>query len=197
MVSQRRYQAEHNARLEADARAQEAISKLANVAAVKKEARGTIITLSGSVLFASGRSALLPTAREKLDQVAEALKTSQDHQITIQGYTDSRGSDQKNQDLSLKRAQAVRDYLTQRGVPPDKLKAEGMGSANPIDSNDTTEGRANNRRVEIVVKPLADEQSPDETQSGQGSQGGSGQGFPHSSPPSSQPSKPPSTQSPR
>jgi len=69
----------------------------------------------------------------------------------VEGYTDSVGSDAANQKLSKDRAEAVRVYLVSKGVPSDKITSVGKGKANPVASNDTPEGRANNRRVEIIV----------------------------------------------
>lgn len=115
-----------------------------------------VITLSGEVLFASGESALLPGAMLKLNEVADALtKSNPDSKITVEGHTDSQGKPQFNQELSLKRAQSVRDYLVSRGIASDRITAQGMGSQRPIAPNNNAEGRANNRRVEIVVQPSA------------------------------------------
>ena len=111
-----------------------------------------VITLSGSVLFASGKYALLNTAMTKLDQVAEALKAQDsDKRMVVEGHTDSQGPDKVNQPLSLNRATAVRDYLVSRGVPSEKISAVGMGSSKPITDNLPAENRANNRRVEIII----------------------------------------------
>ncbi len=127
---------------------------LAAVAAVKEEARGMVITLSGSVLFASGKFALLNTAMTKLDQVAEALKAQDaDKRMVVEGHTDSQGSDKVNQPLSLNRGNAVRDYLVTRGVASEKITAVGLGSTRPIVDNKSAENRANNRRVEIIISP--------------------------------------------
>ena len=127
---------------------------LAAVAAVKEEARGMVITLSGSVLFASGKFALLNTAMTKLDQVAEALKAQDaDKRMVVEGHTDSQGSDKVNQPLSLNRGNAVRDYLVSRGVASEKITAVGLGSTRPIVDNKSAENRANNRRVEIIISP--------------------------------------------
>jgi outer membrane protein OmpA-like peptidoglycan-associated protein len=143
---------ERTARVQAEQRAKEAMSKLAEVASVREvPQRGTVITLSGSVLFATGQSTLLPIAQEKLNQVATALREQTDQSITIEGYTDNVGADDKNQELSLRRAQAVRDYLVAQGVPAERVQAVGRGEGSPVAPNSTPEGRANNRRVEIVV----------------------------------------------
>ena len=90
----------------------------------------------------------------KLGAVADALKDQTDHKITIEGHTDSQGSDASNMELSRGRAQTVKDYLVSRGVPADNIKSEGLGSSRPVADNRSTEGRANNRRVEIIVEPL-------------------------------------------
>jgi len=144
--------AEKQARETAEASLAGAMKDLAAVAAVKEDARGMIITLSGSVLFVSNKYALLNTAMTKLDQVAEALKAQgSDKRMVVEGHTDSQGSDKINQPLSLNRATAVRDYLVSRGVPSEKISAVGMGSSKPIADNLTPENRANNRRVEIII----------------------------------------------
>jgi len=120
--------------------------------AAKEEARGTVITLSGSVLFESAQSTLLPSAQAKLDQVSNALAAaSQDRNVDIEGFTDSQGSDSYNQGLSERRAEAVRSYLVQRGFDSRRIQSRGMGETNPIADNSSPEGRANNRRVEIII----------------------------------------------
>jgi outer membrane protein OmpA-like peptidoglycan-associated protein len=140
-------------RQEAEKRLAQAAADLAKFASVKQETRGMVITLSGSVLFASGKSDLLPAAQLKLNEVAKAL-TEQDPEskMVVEGYTDSQGTDASNQELSQKRAQSVRDYLVSRGIAADRVTSEGFGPNKPIADNKSPEGRANNRRVEIVVK---------------------------------------------
>jgi outer membrane protein OmpA-like peptidoglycan-associated protein len=146
---------EQQAHAAAEARAKDALDKLALASVpVKQESRGMVITLPGSVLFASNKSTLLGSAQSKLSQVADALKDQEDHKITVEGYTDSRGSDETNQLLSQRRADSVRDYLVSMGVPGDKIDARGFGSSSPVADNKSAEGRADNRRVEIVVKPV-------------------------------------------
>ena len=146
---------ERQARTDAERRAKEAMDNLARIAAIKDEPRGMVITLSGSVLFASGKAELLPVAQEKLNQVAQALKEQEDATMVVEGHTDSLGPASVNQELSLKRAQSVREYLVSRGIPPERVTASGIGPDRPIADNKTAEGRANNRRVEIVVQPRA------------------------------------------
>jgi outer membrane protein OmpA-like peptidoglycan-associated protein len=143
---------EKQARLAVEAKLAGAMKDLAAIAAVKEEPRGVVITLSGSVLFASGKYTLLNTAMTKLDQVAEALKAQDaDKRMVVEGHTDSQGSDSTNQPLSLNRAIAVRDYLVSLGVASEKITAVGMGSTKAITDNKTAENRANNRRVEIII----------------------------------------------
>jgi outer membrane protein OmpA-like peptidoglycan-associated protein len=141
-------------RKEAEKRAAQAAADLAKFASVKQDPRGMIITLSGEVLFQSNKSELFPGAQLKLDGVAKAL-TEQDPNSTmvVEGHTDSQGMAANNQVLSEKRAQAVRTYLVAHGVAADRITAVGFGQGTPIAPNNTPEGRANNRRVEIVVKP--------------------------------------------
>jgi outer membrane protein OmpA-like peptidoglycan-associated protein len=143
-------------RQDAEQRAAQSAADLAKFASVKQETRGMVITLSGSVLFTSGKSDLLPAAQLKLNEVAKAL-TEQDPESTmvVEGHTDSQGAAAFNQTLSQARAQSVRDYLVSRGIAGDRITAEGFGPTRTIGDNATAEGRANNRRVEIVVKPKA------------------------------------------
>jgi len=145
---------EKSARAEAEKRAREAFDKLAATAAgtIKQESRGTVITIPGSVLFASGKTTLLPNAQQKLALVADALKDQPGRAILVEGHTDSQGTDPSNQELSQGRAQAVRDFLVSRGVPSDRIRAQGLGSTRPVADNQSPEGRATNRRVEIVVQ---------------------------------------------
>ncbi|WAS99576.1 OmpA family protein [Nannocystis punicea] len=145
---------EQEQRAEAERRAALAIAALAEIAAVADEARGTVVTLSGSVLFVSGKATLLPSATSRLTQVAEALAAGDPGStFVVEGYTDSKGSDAFNERLSEERAQAVRDFLVEHGVAPERIQARGMGESDPVASNKTAEGRANNRRVEIVIQP--------------------------------------------
>jgi outer membrane protein OmpA-like peptidoglycan-associated protein len=145
---------EKSARALAEQKSNEALERLAaaNAANVKHEDRGTVITLSGNVLFASGKSQLLPGAQTGLGQIAEALKAQNDTKLLVEGHTDSTGNDATNQALSKARAEAVQSYLVSRGIPAQRVTAVGLGSSRPVADNKTPEGRANNRRVEIVVQ---------------------------------------------
>jgi outer membrane protein OmpA-like peptidoglycan-associated protein len=149
--------AEKVARAAADKRARDAMDKLAVAAAlsIKEEARGTVIVLPGSVLFATNKYDLLPNAQQKLNAVADALKNQQDdHKMLVEGHTDSQGTEASNMELGNNRAKSVRDYLVSRGVKADAISAVGIGQGRPIADNTSAEGRANNRRVEIIVTAL-------------------------------------------
>jgi outer membrane protein OmpA-like peptidoglycan-associated protein len=154
--SEEQLAAEQNARAAIKHRAKNALDKLAQAGvAVKEESRGTVITIPSSDLFDPGQTRILSSVEDKLAQVADALKEQGDRKIGVEGYTDSRGSEDTSQVLSQQRADAVRSYLVTLGVPGDRIEARGFGSARPVASNDSDEGRADNRRVEIVVvKPL-------------------------------------------
>lgn len=131
-------------------KAEQLAAALAKLAA-KEEERGLVITLSGSVLFASNESTLLPAAQNKLNEVAQALLVAKERRITIEGHTDSQGSSSYNMDLAQRRAEAVRSYIVSRGYPGNMIFAQGIGEGRPIADNNSAEGRANNRRVEIVI----------------------------------------------
>jgi outer membrane protein OmpA-like peptidoglycan-associated protein len=142
---------ERQKRVEAEKKAQDAMDALSKSLAVKADTRGTVITLSGGVLFATGQATILPGAQAQLNQVADTLKTQAEHHFTVEGHTDNQGTDAINNDLSNRRANAVRDYLVVRGVAAAAITAQGFGSTRPVSDNKTTEGRAMNRRVEIIV----------------------------------------------
>ncbi len=147
---------EKAAREKAEASAAAALASLNKIAQVKEESRGVVITLDGQVLFVTGKAELLPIARDRLNQVAKSLKELDDDKlVSIEGFTDSRGADDMNMKLSQDRANAVKDYLISQGVKAEKLRSVGRGEANPVASNETPEGRANNRRVELVVSSSA------------------------------------------
>jgi len=135
---------------QAQAEAQRAQDELRKLESFREEAGRTIISLPG-VLFEVGKAELAPMAARRLDTVVAALKAYPDKEIVIEGFTDAQGSETTNLALSQQRANAVRGYLESRGIPGDRLRAEGRGESSPIASNDTPEGRAYNRRVEIVV----------------------------------------------
>ena len=144
--------AEQAARDAVKQRAKDALAKLVQAGiSVKEQPRGTVITLSNSDLFDPGETKVLSSADDTLTQVTDALKKQGDRKIQVEGYTDSRGSADDNRGLSQQRADAVRAYLVAHGLPGDRIEARGFGPARPVASNDNQEGRADNRRVEIVV----------------------------------------------
>lgn len=111
---------------------------------------GVVVTL-GDVLFASGQAQLVEGARSSLEEVVDLLQTEPDKKIRVEGHTDSRGDAEANLKLSEQRAQAVVDALISMGVDKDRITAMGMGEDFPIDSNETEEGRARNRRVDVIL----------------------------------------------
>ncbi len=125
---------------------------LAAILETRREARGLIVSLS-DVYFDFDKATLKPGAKEKLSKLTGILLAYPgNYRIEIEGHTDSIGSDEYNQRLSESRAMAVRDYLTQAGLPADRIVAtRGFGKARPVVTNDTPEGRQINRRVEIII----------------------------------------------
>jgi outer membrane protein OmpA-like peptidoglycan-associated protein len=134
------------------AKLKDARDTIAKIASVKDDDRGMVITLQGEVLFKTAKWDLKAGAMAKLDQIANALK-GKEQPIVVYGYTDNVGAIDMNMDLSQRRATAVRDYLVTKGIPQDLITGEGKGPADPISDNTSVEGRASNRRVELVVKP--------------------------------------------
>jgi len=135
-----------------EAKLKDARDTIAKIAAVKDDDRGMVITLSGEVLFKTGEWNLKAGAMAKLDQIADALR-GKEQPIVVYGYTDNVGTRDNNLTLSQKRAQSVRDYLVTKGIPQDLITAQGKGPDEPISDNGSVEGRASNRRVELVVQP--------------------------------------------
>src|ERR1700674_1294125 len=118
--------------------------------ATRDTARGLIVNLS-DVLFDTGKSSLSPVAREKLAKISGIVLAYPDLRLAIEGNTDSVGSDAMNQALSEQRAGSVRDYLAKENIPSASMTSRGFGKSQPVASNDTAEGRQQNRRVELVV----------------------------------------------
>jgi outer membrane protein OmpA-like peptidoglycan-associated protein len=113
-------------------------------------ARGLVVNMS-DVLFDSGKFTLRPLAREKLAKISGIVLAYPSLKLAVEGNTDSVGTESFNQQLSEQRAEGVRSFLTQQGVPESSTTATGFGKTRPIASNDTSEGRQQNRRVELVV----------------------------------------------
>jgi outer membrane protein OmpA-like peptidoglycan-associated protein len=110
--------------------------------------------LPGEVLFATGKSELTAVAQQKLTLIAGTLAPqAEEHDIVVEGHTDSRGSRDFNMQLSQERAQSVMNYLVSRGVQAESITAMGIGPDRPLADNNSRDGRQQNRRVEIIVKP--------------------------------------------
>lgn len=112
--------------------------------------RGQVITL-GDVLFATGKSELRGSAVGNLGKLAQFLNRYEDRSVTIEGYTDSVGSEDFNMALSQRRADSVKTYLVKQGVAASRLHSSGMGMSAPVSDNATATGRQQNRRVEVII----------------------------------------------
>ena len=134
---------------EAQARAAMLEAQLADLAAKKTE-RGIVITL-GDVLFGTGQSTLTPDGMRSAQKLADVLKQNPARTVLVEGFTDSTGGTAYNQELSSRRAAAVRDALMQMGVAANRVNVRGYGEAYPVAGNDNAANRQLNRRVEIVL----------------------------------------------
>jgi outer membrane protein OmpA-like peptidoglycan-associated protein len=151
-------QTESTAQLKAERDA--AVFALERMGSVSDEGDSMSITLNGGVLFELNQATLLPTAKERLDEVASALKTMPEGQsFTIVGRADTTGTEEFNDKLSQDRADAVREYLISHGVQGEKLVAVGKGEADPVATNTTKKGRETNRRADVDVNV----KKPDQT----------------------------------
>jgi outer membrane protein OmpA-like peptidoglycan-associated protein len=137
------------------------LQQLNSILATRDSARGLVANMS-DVLFRSGSFELLPGARERLAKISGIVLAYPSLHVAVEGHTDSIGSDDYNQQLSEHRAQSVRDYLVQQGISNGAIEARGFGKTEPIASNDTAEGRQQNRRVELVLSGDAIGASADE-----------------------------------
>ena len=126
------------------------LQQLNSILATRDSARGLVANMS-DVLFRSGSYELAPGARERLAKVSGIILAYPSLHVSVEGHTDSVGGDEYNQSLSELRAQAVRDYFVQQGIASGAVEAHGFGKTAPIASNDTPEGRQQNRRVELVL----------------------------------------------
>jgi outer membrane protein OmpA-like peptidoglycan-associated protein len=106
-----------------------------------------------NVLFDFDKAVIRPDGQPVLDEAVQLLKDEGDVAIIAEGHTDSVGTDEYNQELSLRRANAVRDYLIAHGIAAARIRIDGFGESRPVASNDTADGRAQNRRVELRVLP--------------------------------------------
>ena len=110
-----------------------------------------VVTFQSPILFDTDSSVLKTDARRLLDDVANVLQTYPETDVLVKGHTDDRGSETYNQQLSERRAEAVRNYLMTRGVATTRLTALGFGESMPVASNSTSDGRSQNRRVEMQI----------------------------------------------
>jgi len=141
------------------------LQQLNQILATRDSARGLVANMS-DVLFRSGSYELAPGARERLAKVSGIILAYPSLHVSVEGHTDSVGGDEYNQSLSELRAQAVRDYFVQQGITSSSIEAHGYGKTAPIASNDTPEGRQQNRRVELVLSGDAIGNQFDTTQQG-------------------------------
>jgi OmpA-OmpF porin, OOP family len=150
--AQQRTQQAHEAQARADTAAQRASTleeELADLKAEKTD-RGIVVML-GDVMFDTAQATLKPSAYVTIDRLASALKEDTNRKVTIEGHTDSVGTDAYNQSLSERRAAAVQAALFERGVAASQITTRGMGETTPVVSNDDAGGRQQNRRVELVL----------------------------------------------
>ena len=133
-----------------DKRAAELRNDLSN-AKIERVGEGIKITFDSGILFASNSYELQQSAKSNIDQLSKMLNKYPDTNILIEGDTDSQGSDELNQKLSERRAQAVADYQKGQGVAGSRISTVGLGEHNPVASNETAAGRQQNRRVEIAI----------------------------------------------
>jgi len=146
LADQQRQQAEQ----QKEAMRARLLAQLNQVLQTRDTARGLIVSMP-DVLFAFNKYDLKPEARERLAKISGIILAYPDLKLEIDGYTDSIGSDEYNQELSDKRAEAVRDFLVSNGVNMNSVVARGMGKADPVADNSTAQGRQLNRRVELIV----------------------------------------------
>ncbi|HEX6851392.1 MAG TPA: OmpA family protein [Candidatus Polarisedimenticolaceae bacterium] len=134
-----------------DALAARLSGALGKVSATERTGRGLVVSLSGGILFETGKSALKTEAKVSLAKLAGILLMIPNANIQVEGHTDATGSEETNAKLSLARATSVMEFLEAQGVEKARMSAKGVAAAQPVAPNDTPDGRAKNRRVEIVV----------------------------------------------
>lgn len=120
-------------------------------ARVERVGEGIVVTFDSGLLFAYDSDAIQGSARDNLSNLAESLRKYEDTDVLVVGHTDATGSDNYNQGLSERRSASAANYLASNGVTRTRVRTAGRGEVEPIDSNETAEGRAQNRRVEIVI----------------------------------------------
>ncbi len=130
----------------------EVVHEITREIEVREESRGLVVTLSSQVLFDAGRADIKKGSIKPLDEVVKLLEAYPENNVRIEGYSDSSGGKEKNIEISSARAWAVYSYLVKHGVSPARLDPRGYGPEKPVAGNDTQEGRAQNRRVEIIIE---------------------------------------------
>ncbi len=125
--------------------------ELEKVAETKRTDQGLISKLKSDILFDTGKSVLKPQAKTALKEMADVMKKYPENILSVNGYTDDTGSSRVNEELSSKRAEAVKSVLVADGLPATEISTKGLGPAQPVADNKTSEGRSKNRRVEIEV----------------------------------------------
>lgn len=125
--------------------------ELEALAETKRTENGIVTKLKGDILFDSGSATLKPAAATNLNQIAAIIKKYPEDRVLIVGHTDSTGKAKTNQTLSEQRAKTVMEHMTAQGLPAGTVTFQGMGPSQPIASNDTADGRARNRRVELQI----------------------------------------------
>ena len=128
---------------------------------VQRQGDDIKLIMPGNITFATDSANIAPSFYAPLNNLANSFKQYNQNTIEIVGYTDSTGSRQHNMDLSQRRAQSVAGYLTAQGVDGTRLSTRGMGPDQPIASNSTADGRAQNRRVEVNLRPVPGAQGAD------------------------------------
>lgn len=123
---------------------------------VTRDGDNLVLNMPSGITFATDQASIQPQFRETLDKVASTLAGYNQTYIDVYGHTDSDGSDSYNQGLSERRAASVADYLTMRGVQSARIATRGFGESQPIASNGTADGKAANRRVEIRIVPVTE-----------------------------------------
>ncbi|MEQ1721950.1 MAG: OmpA family protein [Pseudobdellovibrio sp.] len=125
--------------------------ELAKIAETKRTEQGLVTKLKSDILFETGKADLKDEAKANLTEMATIMKKYPENVLTIKGYTDSTGTAKVNEELSQKRAEAVKSQLVNNGIPVAVVSTSGMGPASPVGDNKTATGRKQNRRVEIEV----------------------------------------------
>jgi outer membrane protein OmpA-like peptidoglycan-associated protein len=121
---------------------------------ITEAAQTELTNLARAIYFRTGRDSFTDETSIRLEGISKILAEYKDVKFVVEGHTDNTGSDKINNELSQKRADAVRDYLIENGFPAENIRSAGFGSANPIGDNSTSKGRQQNRRVEILAEKM-------------------------------------------